>query len=156
MDAVGEGGRLRVGVAAGRALDRGVVADRPGVAARPALRVAPFCRPHGDQLDLAGLGGAVGLLAAAPFDFGGAYRHAGTLQAQVHRGRGGRCGVLGDGALVVGDLAAERLGDALDLPGLDIYPGQGRQQLARLGEADLGRRQSDPAAGWRRSRRWTS
>ena len=30
MDALREGGRLRVGVAAGRALDRGVVADRPG------------------------------------------------------------------------------------------------------------------------------
>ena len=127
MDALRKGGRLRVGVAAGRALDRGVVADRPGVAARPALRVTPFGRPHGHQLDLAGLGGAVRLLAAAPVNFGGAYRHAGAVQPEVHRGRGRRCGVLGDGALVVGDLAAERFGGALDLPGLDLYPGQGRQ-----------------------------
>ena len=124
MDALREGGRLRVGVAAGRALDRGVVADRPGVAEGPALFVAPFGRPHGDQLDLAGLGRTVGLLAAATFDFGGAHRNAGTVQPEVHRWRGRRCGLLGDGALVVGDLASERLGGALDLPGLDTYPGR--------------------------------
>ena len=53
---LGEGGRLRVGVAAGRALDRGVVADRPAVAYGPARLVACFGRPHGGQLDLAGLG----------------------------------------------------------------------------------------------------
>ena len=149
MDASCEDGRLRVGVAARRALDRGVVADRPGVAAGPALGVAPFGRPHGDQLDLAGLGGAIGLLAAAPVDFGGAYRHAGAVQPEVHRGRGRRCGLLGAGALVTGDLASQRFGGTFDLPGLDIYPGQGRQQLARLGETDLGCRQSDQARGGR-------
>ena len=68
MGALGEGSRLRVGVAAGRALNGGVVADRPRVTARPALGVAPFGRPRRRQLDLAGLGGAVGLLAAAPGD----------------------------------------------------------------------------------------
>ena len=76
MDTLGEGGRLRVGVAAGRALDRGVVADRPAVAHGPARFVAPFGRPHGGQLDLAGLGPTVGLLASAAFDLGGAHRHA--------------------------------------------------------------------------------
>ena len=49
MGALGEGGRLRVGVAAGRALNGGVVADRPRVAARPALGVAPFGRPRRRQ-----------------------------------------------------------------------------------------------------------
>ena len=42
MDALRKGGRLRVGVAAGRGLDRGVVADRPGVTAGTALGVASF------------------------------------------------------------------------------------------------------------------
>ena len=65
MDPLCEGGRLRVGVAAGRALDRGVVADRPAVAYGPALLVAPFGRPQSDQLDLARLG-RTGLLPAAP------------------------------------------------------------------------------------------
>ena len=149
IDTLCEGGRLRVGVAAGRALDRGVVADRPGVADRPALRVAPFGRPHGGQLDLASLGRAVGLLPATPFDLGRAHRHARAVHPEVQRGRGRRCGLLGDGALVVSDLASERLGSALDLPGLDFYPGQDRQQLARLGEADLGRRQTHHARGGR-------
>ena len=121
-----EGGRLRVGVAAGRAFDRGVVADRPAVPHGAALCVAPFGRPHGGQLDLAGLGRAVGLLAAASFDLGWAHRHAGAVQPQVHRRRGRRGGLLGDRALVVGDVASERLGTALDLPGLDIHPGPGR------------------------------
>ena len=69
-----EGGRRRVGVAAGRASDRGVVADRPAVAAGAALCVAPFGRPHGGQFDLAGLGRAVGLFPAASFDLGRAHR----------------------------------------------------------------------------------
>jgi len=89
LDALCEGGRLGVGVAAGRALDRGVVADRPGVAARAALGVASFGRPRGDELDLAGLGGAVGLLAAAPVDFGRAHRHAGAVQPESPGGPGG-------------------------------------------------------------------
>ena len=38
MGALGEGGRLRVGVAAGRALDGGVVADRPRVATKAGPR----------------------------------------------------------------------------------------------------------------------
>ncbi len=137
-----ESGRLRVGVAAGRAFDRGVVADRPEIAHGVALCVAPFGRPHGGQLDLAGLGRTVGLLAAAAFDLGWAHRHAGAVQPQVHRRHGRRGGLLGDRALVVSDVASERLGTALDLPGLDIHPGQGGQPLARLGEAALGRRQS--------------
>ena len=97
IDTLCEGGRLRVGVAASRALDRGVVADRPGVADRPALRVAPFGRPHGGQLDLASLGRAVGLLPATPFDLGRAHRHARAVHPEVQRGRGRRCGLLGDG-----------------------------------------------------------
>ena len=93
-------------------------------------------------------GRTVGLFAATPFDFGGSHRHAGTVHPKVHRGRRRRCG-LAAGALVGGDLAAEHLGTAFDLPGLDSYPGQDRQQLARLGEADLGRRQSHhPRGGW--------
>ena len=138
MGALGEGGRLRVGVAAGRALNGGVVADRPRVAARPAFGVAPFGRPRRRQLDLAGLGGAVGLLAAAPGDLGRADRHAGPIQPQVHRGRRRRCGLFADGALVTGDFAAERLGATLDLPGLDLHPGQGRNNslaLAKLTSA---------------------
>lgn len=94
----------------------------------------PFGRPHGGQLDVAGFGGAVGLLAAAPFDLGRAHRHARAVQPKVHRGRGRQCGLLGDGAVVSSDIVAERLGTALDLPGLDLHLGQGRQQLARLRE----------------------
>ena len=62
-----------------------------------------------------------GSLATASFDFGGTHRHAGTVQPEVHRGRRRRRGLLGDGALVGGDLASERLGTALELPRLDTY-----------------------------------
>ena len=70
----------------------------------PPVGVAPCGRPHGGQLDLAGLGGTVGRLAAAAFDLGGAHRHAGAVEPQIPRGRGRRCGLLGDRALVPGDL----------------------------------------------------
>lgn len=83
MGALGKGGRLRGGVAAGCALNGGIVADRPRVAARPAVGVAPFGRPRRRQLDLAGLGEAVGLLAVAPGDLGRADRDAGPIQTQV-------------------------------------------------------------------------
>ena len=61
----------------------------------PPVGVAPCGRPHGGQLDLAGLGGTVGRLAAAAFDLGGAHRHAGAVEPQIPRGRGRRCGLLG-------------------------------------------------------------
>ena len=127
IDTLCEGGRLRAGVAAGRALDRGVVADRPGVTDRPALRVAPFGRPHGvhtvASLTSRVLAEPSGLLPATPFDLGRPHRHARAVHPEVQRGRARRCGLLGDGALVLSDLASERLGNALDLPGLDFHPG---------------------------------
>jgi len=43
------------------------------------------CKRSNLQLDLAGLGRAVRLLAAASFDLGRAHRHAGGVQPQVHR-----------------------------------------------------------------------
>ena len=70
IDALREGGWQRVGVAAGRALDRGVVADRPGVAYGLAVLVAGLSRPHRNQLDLAGPGGAVGLFPAPALHLG--------------------------------------------------------------------------------------
>ena len=110
------------------ALDGGVVAGRPRVvgkgwrsASRPSAVLAVA------SLTSRVLAEPVGLLAAAPGDLGRADRHAGPIQPQVHRGRRRRCGLLADGALVTGDFAAERLGAALDLPGLDLHPGQGRQ-----------------------------
>ena len=36
-------------------------------------------------------------LAAPTFDFGGSHRHAGTVQPEVHRRHGRRCGLLGPG-----------------------------------------------------------
>ena len=88
-----ERGRQRVGGAAGRALDRSAVADRPGVAFGEAVGVACFRRPHGDELDLAGLGRAVGLLAAPAFHLGLAHRHAGAVKPQVHRPCRAGCGL---------------------------------------------------------------
>ena len=137
---LGEGGRQRVGVAAGRALDRGVVADRPAVAHGPARLVAPFGRPQGGQLDLAGLGRTVRLLAAAAFDLGGAHRHTGAVQPQVHGRRGAGDG-FGHIAFVGGDLTSQGFGGALDLLGLDAHRGQFPQQVAGRGEAEVGRRQ---------------
>ena len=136
IDALCEGGRLRVGVAAGRALDRGVVADRPEVTHGPALLVTPFGRPQSGQLDLARLGRAVGLLPAAALDLGGAHRHAAAVHPQVHRRRG-----AGDGfchsAFVGGDLTSQSFGTALDLLGLDAHRGQFPQQVAGRGEAEV-------------------
>ncbi len=134
------------GVAAGGALDGGVVADRTGVAYGPAVVIAGFGGPDDGQLDLAGPGRVVGLLSASAFDLGGAHRHAGAVQPQVHRRRGGGRR-LGHGALVGGDLASQGFGGAFDLLGVDRHSSQRPQQFVRLGEADLGRHQPDHPRG---------
>ena len=105
------------------ALSTAALADRPGVAFGEAVGVACFRRPHGGELDLAGLGGAVRLLAAPAFHLGLAHRHAGPVQPQAHRRRRGGCG-LDPLAFVGRDLAAQRFGGALDLFGVDRHAGQ--------------------------------
>ncbi len=56
-------------------------------------------------------------------------------------------------ALVVGDLAPERLGLALRQLGIDVEAGQFAQQFAALGEADPGRGEAGHAQGRRRQGR---
>ena len=73
----------------GRALDRSVVADRPAVPDGQALPVARFRGSHRNQLDLAGLGRTVGMLAAPPGRLGLAHRHPAAVQPEVHRRRRG-------------------------------------------------------------------
>ena len=147
-----ERGGQRVGGAAGRALDGGVVADRPRVAFGEAVGVACFRRPHGDELDLAGLGRAVGLLAAPAFHLGLAHRHAGAVQPQVQRPRHAGGG-LDHRAFVGRDLASQRFGNALDLFGVDRHAGQFPHLLARFGEADARRRRAHHPRGGGRKRR---
>ncbi len=79
------GGLVRV--TRGRALDGGRVGDRPRVAYGRAFVVAAFGAPDRDQLDLSGVGRAVGLLAVAADELRLAQRHAGPSHAQVQRRR---------------------------------------------------------------------
>ena len=89
--------------------------------------VAAFGRPHGDERDVAGLGGAVGQLAETLVDFGGAYRYAGAIQPEIHRGGGCRGGLLGAGTL-------HRLGaaEALVVLARNLVSPRGRSQASGI------------------------
>ena len=76
-----------VGIFLRRALDRGRVTDRPWIAHRYAFLVAFFSAPDGDQLDLARLGRAIGLLASPAHQLLLAHRHTGAIHPQIQRRR---------------------------------------------------------------------
>ena len=100
--------RHLVGVPLRRALDGGRVGDRARVADRRALLVAPLGAPDGDELDLARLRRAVGLLARAPLQLRVAHRHAGAVHAQVQRRR--------DGSSAAGGSTTRRSSSAISRP----------------------------------------
>ena len=102
------------------------------------LVVARLGRPDDHQLDLAGAGGAVGLLAGAPGRLAGPDRAAGAVDAEIRR-RGGRW-CRGGRSLPRkgGQLAAEGLGGALHRLGAHAHAGQLVEQAAGLREADEG------------------
>ena len=101
----------------------GVVGGRARVAHGAALLVGGVGRPHHRELGLAGPGAAIGLLALTPLDFALAHGHAGAVETEVERRGIARFGV-DDVAFVVGDLASECLGMALDRLGRDGEAGQ--------------------------------
>jgi len=151
VHALGEVGRLRVGVATGRALDGRRVGDRAGVTYGGAFVIARLGGPDRAELDLARLGRAVGLLARAARELRRPHGDAGAVQAQVHRRRRGRLG-LDHVAFVLSDLAAERLGGALDLLGIERHAGELAHQLPAFLEADHRRCQPHHARHGRRER----
>ena len=137
--AAGKRRRDGIGVAPGRAVNAGRVGHRARVPDRAALLVAVFGGPQHDDLPLPRACRAVALLAGPAAHLLRAHRHAGAVGAEIHgRGRGVLAGEhlrpLGGG-----DLAAERLGGAFGALDPDMDAGQFRQQLAGVGEADLGR-----------------
>ena len=120
------------------ALSIAAEADRPRVAHGPSFLVPPLGAPHRDELDLARLGRAVGLLARAGHQLLLAHRHTRAIHPQVQRRRHRRVDRqrLDDAPLVFGDLAPQRLGGPLDVRGGHVHPGQRGQQLVALLEAD--------------------
>ena len=95
-----------------------------------------------------------GLLARAARELRGAHGHARAVQAQVQRRRHRLAG--GERRhhlpLVVGDLAAERLGRPLDVLGGDRHAGQVAQEHVALVEADRRAHQPHHAQHPRRER----
>ncbi|MCY4341996.1 MAG: hypothetical protein OXE83_00260 [Gammaproteobacteria bacterium] len=142
--ALGERGRVGVGVAAGDALDGRVERGRAGVPAWGAVRVKALGGPDGGQLGLAGLGGAVGPLAGAALRLAPAHRQAGAVEPHVEGVRRGRTR-FDRLALVALDDADERHREALNLLGADPDPGQLAQHRAGAGEAGLGGGEADHA-----------
>ena len=97
-----------------------------------------FGRPGDRELDLAGFGRTVGLLALALRGFGLAHGNARTVDAEI-QGRFYAVRLRLDGLAFVGcDRAPQRFGGPLDLLGVDGEPGQFVQQGAGLFEADSG------------------
>jgi len=152
-DAGGEVRGVVVGVPARGPFDGGRVAHRARVAHRRAVLIARLRAPDRAELDLAGLGRAVGLLADAPGELRGPHGDAGPVHPQVE-GRGDRGGGhrRDDAALVLGDLAAERLGGPLDVLGRHLDPRELPQQLAALLEADQRPHDADQASDGGRQR----
>ena len=112
-----------------------------------------FGRPGNRELDLAGFGRTVGLLALALRGFGLAHGNARTIHAEI---QGGFYAVRLrlDGLAFVGcDRAPHRFGGPLDLLGVDGEPGQVVQQGAGLLEADSGGRRRRHAGRRGRQRR---
>ena len=144
QDAACEGRGVGVGVAAGGGLDGGAVGGGVRVAHGQAARVEGVAGPHGQELGLAGLGGAVGLSALAAFAFACMHRHAGAVEAEIEGAGLAGLGV-DDMMLVLGGRASERFGAVLHLLGVDGESGQFAQQLAGLCEADPGRGQAGHA-----------
>ena len=150
--AKGEGSRS--GIATGGRLDGGRVGDGIRVAHRDAgLGVTAFGRPGDRELDLAGFGRTVGLLALALRGFGLAHGNACTVDAEI-QGRLRAVRLRLDGLAFVGcDRAPQRFGGPLDLLGVDSEPGQFVQQGAGLLEADSGGRRRRHAGRRGRQRR---
>ena len=142
---LGEGCGLGIGLAGGDGFDGGVAGGGAGVAYGTAVVVDGLRRPYDGEFGLAGLGGAVGLLARA------APRHRSCVPARpCRRGpevEGGGIAGLGfdDMHFVVGDRASERLGVALHRPGGDGEASQFAQQGAGAVEAGSGRGDADHA-----------
>ena len=130
-----EGGRFGIGVARGGAVDGGRVGGRTVIAGGKTVLVPAFRSPDHDQLDLAGAGLAVALLARPALDLRLAHRHAGAVNAKVHGGRRGGLGGEHGLALGGGDLLPQRLGDALDALGMHTHGGQFVEQVAGRGKA---------------------
>ena len=97
-----------------------------------------FGRPDDGELDLAGLGRTVGLLALSLRGLSLAHGNARAVHAEIH-GRFYAVRLWLDGLTFVGcDHAPQRFGAPLDLLGADGEPGQFVQQGAGLFEADSG------------------
>jgi hypothetical protein len=81
-----------------------------------------------------------------------AHRHTRTIHPQVQRRRQWFVGHrrLDHELLVLGDLAPQRLGRALDMLGWNVHPGQLMQQLVALLEADHSAHPPDHAQHARR------
>ena len=136
-------GELRgglVSVTQGGALDGGWVGYRTRVPHRRPLFIAPVGTPDSDQLDLARLGRAIGLLALAANQFRGTHGHTCPVQAQVQRwgdpdvlGRR-----LGHASLALANFPPQGLGGTLDVLGRHLHSRQLAEQLVPLLEADHG------------------
>ena len=152
VDALGERGQRVDGVGTGGALEGGRAGDCARIADRNPVGIVALGGPDGDQLDLARLGGSVGLLAGPARELGAPDRDAGAVHAQIHRRRRRRIG-RDHVVFVGGDPASQGLGRAFDVRGRDVHAGEFVQQVVALREADHRAHDADHARDRRRERR---
>jgi hypothetical protein len=80
---LGEGGGDRIGIQGGSGFNGCGVSDRTDITDRAVFAIPGFGAPDRAQLDFAGFGASVGLLAGAVFQFGGAHGNARAVDAEI-------------------------------------------------------------------------